>query len=91
MNIQGKTVTLRAPELDDVPRLHRWSNDPEVWNMLGGWHFPFSSRSTEDWVRSRKDGNPTSHVFCIDTPDDGISAPPTWWTSTGKTATLSTA
>lgn len=72
MNIHGKIVTLRAPELDDVPLLHRWSNDPEVWNMLGGWHFPFSSRSTDDWVRSRKDGNLTSHVFCIDTPEDGM-------------------
>jgi len=72
MNIQGKIVTLRAPELDDVPLLHRWSNDPEVWNMLGGWHFPFSSRSTDDWVRSRKDASPTNHVFCIDTQEDGM-------------------
>lgn len=72
MNIQGKLVTLRAPELADVPDLHRWSNDPEVWNMLGGWHFPYSSRSTEEWVKTRKDSNLTDHVFCIDTPDEGI-------------------
>lgn len=72
MNIKGKIVTLRAPELADVPALHEWSNDPEIWNMLGGWHFPFSSRSTEEWIRGRKDGNPTDHVFCIETPDEGI-------------------
>jgi RimJ/RimL family protein N-acetyltransferase len=71
MNIQGKIVTLRAPELSDVPLLHQWSNDPEIWNMLGGWHFPFSSRSTEDWVRGRKDNNLTDHVFCIETPNEG--------------------
>ena len=72
MNIHGKIVKLRAPEIEDMPRLHRWSNDPEVWNMLGGWHFPFSSRSTEEWIRSRKDGNLTDHVLCIDTQDEGI-------------------
>ena len=72
MNIHGKIVTLRAPELSDVAQLHKWSNDPEIWHMLGGWHFPFSSRSTEDWVRSRKDNNLTDHVFCIDTPEHGL-------------------
>ncbi len=72
MNIHGKIVTLRAPELSDVPKLHQWSNDPSIWSMLGGWHFPFSSRSTEEWVHSRKDGNLTDHVFCIDTPEDGL-------------------
>ena len=72
MNIKGKMVTLRAPELADVPYLHRWSNDPEIWNMLGGWHFPFSSRSTDEWVNNLKDGNLTDHIFCIETPTDGI-------------------
>ncbi|MDD2608887.1 MAG: GNAT family protein [Giesbergeria sp.] len=72
MNIKGKIVTLRAPELSDVPVLHEWSNDPEIWKMLGGWHFPFSSKSTEEWVKSRKDNNLTDHVFCIETPDEGV-------------------
>lgn len=72
MNIKGKIVTLRAPEIRDIDKLNEWSNDPDIWNMLGGWHFPFSSRSTEDWIRSRKDGNLTDHVFCIDTPHDGL-------------------
>jgi RimJ/RimL family protein N-acetyltransferase len=72
MIIQGKLTSLRAPELADVPDLHRWSNDPEIWNMLGGWHFPYSTRSTEDWVKSRKDNNLVEHVFCIDTPNEGI-------------------
>lgn len=72
MNIQGRIVTLRAPELADVARLHRWSNDPELWSLLAGWHFPFSSRSTEEWVRARRDGNQDGHVFCIDTAEHGI-------------------
>lgn len=72
MNIHGKIVTLRAPELMDIPDLQRWTNDPEIWNMLGGWHFPYSLRSTEEWVRSRRDGNLTDHVFCIEVPEEGI-------------------
>lgn len=72
MNIVGKTVTLRAPELSDVEKLHQWSNDPEIWDMLGGWHFPFSSRSTEEWVKSRNDNNLLGHVFCIDAPEIGL-------------------
>lgn len=72
MNIQGKIVTLRAPEISDAPELHRWSNDPEIWNMLGGWHFPYSSRSTEEWIKNRKDSNLTDHVFCIETADKNI-------------------
>ena len=72
MQIKGKFVTLRAPELKDISDLHAWSNDPDLWNMLGGWHFPYSSRSTEEWVRNRKDGNFTDHVLCIETPEDGL-------------------
>lgn len=72
MNIQGKSVTLRAPAESDAALLHQWSNDPEIWKMLGGWHFPFSQRSTEEWIRSRKDNNLTDHVFCIDTAEHGL-------------------
>ena len=72
MNIKGKVVTLRAPELSDLNLLHEWSNDPEIWALLGGWHFPFSSRSTEEWIKSRQDNNLTTHVFCIDATDTGL-------------------
>lgn len=72
MNIKGRVVTLRAPEFDDLDKLHAWSNDPEIWSLLGGWHFPFSSRSTTDWIKSRSDNNQNGHVFCIDAPDIGL-------------------
>jgi RimJ/RimL family protein N-acetyltransferase len=72
MSIRGKFITLRAPELSDLDLLHKWSNDPALWSGLGGWHFPFSSRSTEEWIRNRKDSNLTDHVFCIDAPGLGL-------------------
>ena len=52
MNICGKLVTLRAVEAADVAALHRWSNDPDVQQGLGGWHFPLSMASLQAWVSS---------------------------------------
>ena len=50
MNINGKVVTLRALEMDDLELLTKWSNSPEIWYNLGGWHFPYSSLSTEEYI-----------------------------------------
>jgi RimJ/RimL family protein N-acetyltransferase len=36
MNILGKKVLFRAIEKEDLPLLHKWANDPEIWYMLGG-------------------------------------------------------
>ena len=52
MNIKGKVVTLRAIEMDDLELLAKWSNSPEIWHNLGGWHFPYSSLSTEQYIKS---------------------------------------
>lgn len=51
MNIIGKTVKLRAVEIDDLELLNKWANDPEIWYMLGGWHFPYSKNNTEKWIK----------------------------------------
>lgn len=72
MNIHGKTVVLRAPEPRDVPHLNKWANDPEIWRLLGGWHFPYSSISTEKWVAGLNNNNQVGHVFCIEAPDFGL-------------------
>lgn len=72
MLIKGKLVTLRPPELTDMELLNRWSNDPDIWRNLGGWHFPYSTRSTRQWIESRKDDDPADHVFCIDTDELGL-------------------
>jgi RimJ/RimL family protein N-acetyltransferase len=68
MNIKGRHIQLRAIEVDDIPALHRWSNDPEVQNGLGGWHFPLSKASLQQWVSGfRYDG--TDQRFIIETSD----------------------
>ncbi|HJV74820.1 MAG TPA: GNAT family protein [Noviherbaspirillum sp.] len=72
MNIRGKTVVLRAPELRDVEKLNKWANDTEIWKLLGGWHFPYSSISTEKWIAGLNNNNPGGHVFCIDTDELGL-------------------
>lgn len=72
MNIKGKMVLLRAPERRDVELLHKWANDPEIWALLGGWHFPYASHSTERWVESLDGNNLKSHVFAIEGPDSRL-------------------
>ncbi|MET4075373.1 GNAT family protein [Hymenobacter sp. UYCo722] len=49
MNILGKKVILRAIDEADLPLLHKWANDPEIWKMLGGWHFPSSVEYQKKW------------------------------------------
>lgn len=52
MNISGKKVLLRALEVDDLPSLHGWANDPEIQRLLGGWHFPTSMKDQQEWFAS---------------------------------------
>ncbi|WP_426955159.1 GNAT family N-acetyltransferase [Muricoccus radiodurans] len=46
---------LRAIEESDLDPLHAWGNDPEIWQRLGGWHFPTSRRDTAAWVARASD------------------------------------
>lgn len=70
--IRGKTITLRAPEPSDAPTLHRWANDPDLWRMLGGWHFPYSKGSTQAWIEAHGARDGADQVFCIVAPGDDL-------------------
>ncbi len=72
MNIKGKSITLRAIELADVETLNQWANSPEIWEMLGGWHFPYSALNTEQWVRSINNNDQKNQVFAIETKEHGL-------------------
>jgi RimJ/RimL family protein N-acetyltransferase len=50
MNIHGDSIVIRAIEFEDLPALHLWSNDPEIWYNLGGWHFPSSQEELQQWL-----------------------------------------
>ncbi|HME41681.1 MAG TPA: GNAT family protein [Syntrophorhabdales bacterium] len=52
MNILGKLIRLRAIEEEDLPKLHVWANDPEIWYTVSGWHFPYSMESLKKWFSS---------------------------------------
>ena len=71
MNIKGKKVTLRAIEAEDLTCLHKWSNDPDINYMLGGWHFPSSKQDQDKWFSSLS-VNSLHQRFAIDTPDLGL-------------------
>jgi RimJ/RimL family protein N-acetyltransferase len=71
MNIHGKKILLRAIEEEDLPTLHKWANDPGLWHMLVGWHFPTSIRDQKEWFA----GLAKNHLhqrFAISEPDLGL-------------------
>lgn len=69
--IKGTNIILRAIEETDLELLHKWANDPDIWDMLGGWHFPSSFSYQQYWLDDlRKDT--TRQVFAIDTYDSGL-------------------
>jgi len=49
MHILGKHTILRAIEEADLDLFNEWGNDPDLWRMLGGSHFPVSKVSTKSW------------------------------------------
>lgn len=71
MHIRGKRVVLRAIEETDLPTLHRWGNDPELWPLLGGWHFPTSLAQTKGWFDGLR-SDPLNQRFAIDVADLGF-------------------
>lgn len=71
MNILGKKVLLRAIEEEDLPTLHKWANDPEIWYMLGGWHFPSSMAYQKKWFMELQNDS-LNQRFAIESPDMGL-------------------
>lgn len=71
MNILGKKVLIRAIEEEDLEILHKWANDPNIWYMVGGWHFPGSMATQKDWLKKIQ-GDYLNQRFVIDTPDLGV-------------------
>jgi RimJ/RimL family protein N-acetyltransferase len=71
MNIKGKFVTIRAIEESDIEQLHIWANDPEIWYMLGGWHFPSSLDYQKKWFDGLKN-DILNQKFAIEVPDLGL-------------------
>lgn len=67
--IRGKRVQLRAVEEGDLPLLHAWANDADLWRNLGGWRFPSSLDSTKAWFAGLKSDN-ANHRWIIETLDE---------------------
>ena len=72
MNIKGKVVTLRAIEMEDLKLLSEWSNSPELWKNLVGWHFPYSKLSTEQYIKNINNNNINYQNLAIETEELGL-------------------
>jgi RimJ/RimL family protein N-acetyltransferase len=60
--IRGRLVGLRPVEEQDLPLIHRWMNQPEVWRYMD-YERPHSLQDVrEDVERSRADGVPFTVV-----------------------------
>lgn len=71
MNIQGKFLSLRAIEEEDIPLLHKWANDPVTQDGIGELHFPSSIDFHTNWFHNLKNDK-LNHRFVVDVPDVGI-------------------
>jgi Acetyltransferases, including N-acetylases of ribosomal proteins len=71
MNIQGKSVILRAIEESDLVTLHRWANDFETQDIMGNVHFPSSLDFHRSWFQNLKN-EPLNQRFAIQAPDVGL-------------------
>ncbi|WP_203522500.1 GNAT family N-acetyltransferase [Fusobacterium sp. IOR10] len=52
MNIEGKLVTLRAIEKEDLEFMRTMLNDSEMENLVVGWAFPVSKYQQEKWYEN---------------------------------------
>jgi len=71
MGIKGRTVTLRAIEKDDLPVLHKWANDNDINEMIGGWHFPSSMNDQQKWFETLN-LNSLNQRYAIEVPGAGM-------------------
>jgi len=71
MHILGHNVILRAIEEADLDRFHEWGNDPELWRLLGGWHFPVSRASTRAWF-DKLQGDAANLRLAVTTAELGV-------------------
>lgn len=53
LNIEGKTVRLRAVEPEDLEVLYRWENDPAVWSVSGTTE-PFSLHQMRRFIAEQQ-------------------------------------
>ncbi len=71
MNIEGRHVTLRAIEEEDLEILQKWANNPEIQYWLGGWHFPTNMNDQKKWFSSLSVGS-NNQRFAVETKDLGV-------------------
>jgi RimJ/RimL family protein N-acetyltransferase len=71
MNIKGKLTKLRAIEESDSVQLHKWANEPEIQNWLGGWHFPTSLEDQKKWFENNSVSS-LNQRFAIEVADLGL-------------------
>lgn len=53
MNLQGRTIRLRALEPGDIDRMYAWENDTQIWSVSGTLA-PFSRHTLERFIEEQR-------------------------------------
>ncbi|BEI22391.1 GNAT family N-acetyltransferase [Vibrio fluvialis] len=63
--LKGQKTNIRAIELQDLERINAWANDLNLWVLLGGWHFPYSTTNTKNWIENINCNDKSNQYFAI--------------------------
>lgn len=66
--LKGKSVSLRPLSKEDVPRITRWINDPDVRLFLEAY-LPQTEKDEEEWLEKLGKSKSTDLVFIIETKE----------------------
>jgi len=58
-------VYLRALEIDDLERTHKWHNDQRMYNIMGGTFHHVSHATEEEWLRKKQAYSPNEVNLAI--------------------------
>ena len=61
----GEPVYLRSLEMDDLPRVHKWHNDSDLYASLTTPHRYVSRETVEQWLRQRTAFSTTEVTLAI--------------------------
>lgn len=76
--IRGKTLSLRAIELEDSYLLQQLINEPHVSNNVVGWSKPVPLFSQKNWIESSNKSNNLRLIIVDNSTDEAIGVTGLW-------------
>ncbi|MCM3782763.1 GNAT family N-acetyltransferase [Neobacillus mesonae] len=72
-HILGERIVLREYQIEDLPGIREWINDPEITHTLSDlFLYPHSLKNTEDYIHMMMEGKSTNHKSFIIAHKDSL-------------------